>query len=185
MLAENKTSIMLNCLYLLLIPLIMNTLLLVDFTNDSNTANWYVVDDTVMGGRSAGNFKLNNEGHGEFSGMISLENNGGFSSLRYVFKKIEVTNYSKAVIRLKGDKKKYQFRVKSNRNDYYSYVSEFTTSGQWQEIEVSFKEMYPSFRGRKLNMPNFASNYIEEITFLIGNKKPEKFKLEIDKIELK
>jgi hypothetical protein len=45
--------------------------------------------------------------------------------------------------------------------------------------------MYPSFRGRKLDKPNFSEDYIEEIAFLIGNKSEEKFQLLIDKIELK
>ena len=45
--------------------------------------------------------------------------------------------------------------------------------------------MYPSFRGRKLNQKKFSNDYLEEITFLIGNNKKEAFKLMIDKIELK
>jgi hypothetical protein len=45
--------------------------------------------------------------------------------------------------------------------------------------------MYPSFRGRKLDQPNFSDDYIEEITFLIGNKKEEDFQLLIAKIELR
>jgi NADH dehydrogenase [ubiquinone] 1 alpha subcomplex assembly factor 1 len=44
--------------------------------------------------------------------------------------------------------------------------------------------MYPSFRGRTLDMPNFESDFIEELRFLIGNKKPQNFELIIDKIEL-
>ena len=45
--------------------------------------------------------------------------------------------------------------------------------------------MYPSFRGRRLDEPNFSHDYIEEIVFLIGNKKNENFELIIDKIALK
>ena len=52
-------------------------------------------------------------------------------------------------------------------------------------MEISLSNMYPSFRGRKLALPNFSSKNIEEITFLIGNKKEESFQLEIDKIYLK
>jgi len=37
----------------------------------------------------------------------------------------------------------------------------------------STEGLYPSFRGRKLDLPNFSHDYIEEIVFLIGNKKPE------------
>jgi hypothetical protein len=84
----------------------------------------------------------------------------------------------------KGDNKKYQFRIKSNSRDYYSYISPFSTNGDWQEIQIPLKDMYPSFRGRNLEKPNFSEDYIEEITFLIGNKNEEKFELLIDKIEL-
>ncbi len=44
--------------------------------------------------------------------------------------------------------------------------------------------MYPAFRGRTLNMDNLKPNKIEEIAILIGNKKAEKFRLEIDSISL-
>lgn len=156
-----------------------------DFNKKSNITNWVIVDDVVMGGKSSGTFKLNAEGHGVFEGEISLENYGGFSSVRYRFEKIVVKEYTKIVIKLRGDGKQYQFRIKSNTGDYYSYIAPFLTSGAWQEIEIPLKDMYPSFRGRKLDQPNFSNDYIEEITFLIGNKKQEKFKLMIDKIALK
>ena len=45
--------------------------------------------------------------------------------------------------------------------------------------------MYPTFRGKKLDMPNYDADGIEEIGFLIANKKAEHFKLEIDSILLK
>lgn len=158
---------------------------LFDFTATSNIANWRIVDDGVMGGKSNGNFSLNKEGHGVFSGVISLENNGGFSSVRYSFNEVSVSENSKICIRLKGDGKQYQFRVKHNSNESYSYIIPFKTSGEWETVDIDLKDMYPSFRGRKLDMPNFSEDSIEELVFLIGNKKEEKFKLLLDKIELK
>jgi len=147
--------------------------------------NWRVVDDVVMGGRSAGTFGLNPEGHAVFEGTVSLENNGGFSSVRYAGERIMVEDHTKVVIRLKGDGKKYQFRVKANNRDYYSYIRSFTTTGDWQNVEIPLGEMYPSWRGRRLDMDNFSHEYFEEMRFLIGNKKAEDFKLLIDKIELR
>jgi hypothetical protein len=47
-----------------------------------------------------------------FEGSISLENNGGFSSVRYRFQKIQVKEYTSIVIKLQGDGKD-QFRIKS------------------------------------------------------------------------
>jgi len=88
-------------------------------------------------------------------------------------------------IRLKGDGKSYQFRIKTNNSDYYSYVAPFKTSGDWETIEIPFNSMYPAFRGRKLNAENYPGKQMEMIAFLIGNKKAESFQLEIESIELK
>lgn len=165
--------------------LFMNSsLILFDFSNDSSLRNWRIVDDVVMGGRSDGDFYINKEGHGVFKGKVSLENNGGFSSVRYRFRTKKIDAYSKVKIRLKGDGKKYQFRFKSSLYDYHSYVIEFKTSGEWETITLMLNEMKPQFRGRRLKMNNFPGKEIEEMAFLIGNKKVEIFQLILDKIEL-
>lgn len=159
--------------------------MIVDFEKLPDLRDWIVVDDGVMGGKSAGNFTQNADGDAVFSGSISLDNNGGFSSVRSRFQKIAVAEYNSIVLKLHGDGKKYQFRIKANSGDSYSYIASFSTSEEWQEIEILLKDMYPSFRGRKLDQPNFSHNYIEEIAFLTGNKKAEDFKLLIARIELK
>ncbi|MDT0606314.1 CIA30 family protein [Croceitalea rosinachiae] len=162
----------------------MQTQLIFDFDTQSDINNWRVVDDVVMGGRSAGSFTIDENGHGVFKGNVSLENNGGFSSLRYRFKKINTTGYTKAVLRVKGDGKSYQFRVKANASDYHSYTGKFNTTNKWETIEIHLKEMYPAFRGRTLDIGNYDSDSIQEIAFLIGNKKAENFMLEIDFVRL-
>ena len=159
-------------------------MVLFDFSKESSMQNWRVIDDVVMGGKSDGRFFVNENGDGVFEGIVSLENNGGFSSVRYNFIPKKISDYSKVKIRLKGDGKKYQFRVKENRYDYHSYVIQFQTSGNWEVISLNLNEMIPQFRGRKLRMKNFSGKEIEELAFLIGNKKAEKFQLIIDKIEL-
>lgn len=160
-------------------------LVIFDFNKKSEIQDWLIVDDVVMGGESSGTFHLNTDGFGVFEGSISLENNGGFSSVQYEFPKKQINDYSKVIIKLRGDGKNYQFRIKSNSENSYSYIAPFMTSGDWEEIEIPLKDMYPSYRGRRLDLPNFSDDYIEEVTFLIGNKEKEQFKLLIDKIELK
>lgn len=176
---------MFKILYVSLILFLMDTKTIFDFNSKKDLNNWSVVDDTVMGGMSNGTFQLSQDGHGVFAGYVTTENNGGFSSVRYGFEKMSVEGYSKVVIKLKGDGKDYQFRIKASQRDYHSYINEFSTSGEWEEIVINLKEMYPSFRGRKLNIPNFSGDSIEEVAFLIGNKKKESFRMVIDKIELK
>ena len=158
---------------------------LFDFNSKSDISNWRTVDDVVMGGRSNGSFKINEVGNGLFYGKVSLENNGGFSMVQYYFETKEANTFSKVCIRLKGDGKPYQFRVKTNTSDSHSYVAAFNTSGDWETIEIPFKTLSPAFRGRKLDIPNYDGSQMEMLAFLIGNKKAESFSLEIDSIVLK
>ena len=155
-----------------------------DFNADSDISNWTTVDDVVMGGRSRGNFKINDFGNGEFYGTVSLENNGGFSSLRHRFSSMDVKGFKEVIIKVKGDGKKYQFRVKDNSSNSHSFIASFETNGGWQTIHLQLSDMYPAFRGRTLSIGNFSSESIEEIAFLIGNKTAENFKLEIDTVYL-
>lgn len=155
-----------------------------DFNTNSDLSEWRVVDDTVMGGRSAGNIKLNSAGHALFHGDVSLENNGGFSSLRHRFESKQISCFTTVKITLKGDGKSYQFRVKSHRYDRHSYIYPFQTTGEWETIEVPLDQMVPKFRGRSLDLPNYPARVLEEIAFLISNKRAEAFSLEIDSITL-
>lgn len=174
-----------NIILFILLITTMQTASIFEFNNKADITNWTIVDDVVMGGRSSGNFYLNKEGHGVFEGRVSLENNGGFSSLTYDFDEISTKSYSKIVIKVKGDGKSYQFRVKSKSADYYSYVTSFDSSKDWETIELQLSDMYPAFRGRDLDMANYDNESVEEIAFLIGNNKAETFKLEIKSIILK
>lgn len=68
--------------------------------------------------------------------------------------------------------------------DYYSYVSRFNTSGDWETVNIAFNDFVPQFRGRVLDMANFEGETMEEVAFLIGNKVKESFQLEIESISL-
>ncbi|MEX0996088.1 MAG: CIA30 family protein [Flavobacteriaceae bacterium] len=155
---------------------------LFDFDSKTDIKKWNIVNDGVMGGISKSTLDLNKEGHAIFSGTVLLENNGGFCSMRHRFAKKDASAYQKIMLRVKGDGKNYQFRTKTNASDFYSYTFTFKTSGEWETIEIPFSEMTPTYRGRRVNLPNYPGETIEEIAFLIGNGKRESFALEIDKI---
>ena len=169
---------------ILLFSLTMNPIVLFDFNVKSNIDNWRVVDDIVMGGISSSKFFVDAAGNGVLKGTVSLENNGGFCSVQHYPKPVSLKEKKIFSIRLKGDGKKYQFRVKSERSNYYSYIYEFQTTTDWQTIEIPITELYASFRGRTIDIPNYDGASLEEIAFLVGNKKNENFQLLIDKIEV-
>ena len=176
---------MLNTSLLVGLLMTLRNMTVFDFNSKSDLSNWMIVDDVVMGGRSNGQFEVSEDGNGLFFGYVSTENYGGFSSVRYYSGSLDIADYKYAVIRLKGDGKSYQFRTKSSYYDRYSYVYEFKTSGEWEITEIPLSEMEPRFRGRILNIPNYPGETLEEIAFLIGNKRNESFRLEIDFIEMR
>lgn len=171
--------------FLTFIPLtLMSQTQLFKFSTDFKANQWIIVNDGVMGGISTSTIKLTNTQNGVFSGTVKLENNGGFASVRHTVRDADVSKKTKFILRIKGDGKVYQFRCKANLYDRHSYVFEFKTTGDWQEVEIPFSEMYPRFRGYRLDLPNYQGESLAEIAFLIGNKVRETFQLEIDYINL-
>jgi hypothetical protein len=156
------------------------TSMIYDFSKKDNTETWQIVNDGVMGGLSKSSINLTKEGHAIFSGHVSLANNGGFASVRHLTNTELKSDNKKIILKLKGDGNAYQFRLKATQNQRQSYVHEFQTNGEWQIIELNIDEFSPQFRGRKLEIPNFNFSKIEEVRFLIGNKREQDFKLLID-----
>lgn len=174
----------LRCLIAVLI-FTQKSMVLFDFKKNDTPDNWKIVNDLVMGGFSNSSIKKNKDGYGLFNGHVSLKNNGGFAMTQYDFETLETKSYSKFVLKVKGDEKTYQFRVKDKREDSHSYIAKFKTSNSWQTIEIPFSNMYPTYRGRLLDMDNYSGNQMEMVAFLIGNKQEEDFNLTIDTITLK
>ncbi|WP_299781529.1 CIA30 family protein [uncultured Formosa sp.] len=156
-----------------------------EFNKTADVTLWKTVNDVVMGGNSSGHFSLNKDGHGIYEGNVSLENNGGFASVRYRFDALDTKGFSKIKLKVRGDGKRYQFRIKDKATNKHAYIAYFNTSTDWQLIELDLKNMYPTFKGRKLDIPNFDAHKIEEVAFLIANKTAEHFKLEIASIVMK
>lgn len=145
---------------------------------------WKTVNDGVMGGVSSSFIKPSKSGTLLFYGEVRLENNGGFASARYPLSPITLTGQKALCLRLKGDGKQYQFRIKEEHGQRHSYSQPFKTNGEWQTIRLPFSDFRPQFRGKRLDMPNFPADKIAEVAILIGNKKQQVFTLEIARITL-
>jgi hypothetical protein len=149
---------------------------LFDFTDPAAMRGWQVEDDGVMGGVSRGNMV--------FHGDVSLENNGGFSSIQNNFNPLDVSGYQHAILRLKGDGKDYRFIVESDPKARHYYVAEFGTSGEWQEIKIPLRTMYPMRRGDRLDLPDYPAETLSQVRFMIANGRAESFRIEIASIRL-
>ena len=155
------------------------------FTHGADLSPWEVQDDVVMGGRSQGALAINEAGNAVFTGTVSLENDGGFSSVQHAFEPIDVSGFRTIVLGLKGDGKTYQLRVDATPDARHSYACDFQSSGCWQTVEIPFADLFAIRHGDRLDLPNYPGQTLAQIQILIGNGKAESFRLEIDKIWLK
>ena len=156
---------------------------LIDFSQIKNN-DWKAVNDGVMGGLSSGSCSLKNNLI-IFSGTLSLKNNGGFASIRHELKTNPMLEHKHIKLRVKGDGRSYQFRIHNNKKfDGVSFKYEFSTKlNEWVEITLPIDKMLPTFRGR--SMPDYGpakATDIKQISFLLADKKPGSFQLEISSI---
>ena len=163
--------------------LISGEVVMEDF-DSKNLLNWNIVNDTVMGGRSQATLKLINDTHADFSGYLSLENNGGFSSIRAYYPP-DLANVKSIILKIKGDGREYNFRIRGNSNSWASYTHSFETiEGEWIEKELKIDDFYPVYRGYNLkDMPSLSEIIIKEIGIMISDKTEGSFNIGIDWIK--
>lgn len=167
--------------------MINGSMILYDFNTKETSGTWYAVNDDVMGGISRSALTLNQNGTATFSGDLSLENNGGFASIRSPLANKLDENLEGIIIKLKGDGNIYSIRFRTDNNfDGYAYEAKVKTkSNTWEEYTIPFKDFKPTFRGYELRgKPELESNNISQMGILFADKQPGKFSVDIDWIKL-
>ena len=151
-----------------------------DFRTATNSA-WQIVNDDVMGGVSRSGFRLTN-GVAVFRGDVSLENNGGFASVRSLPARHDLAGCDAFVIRVRGDGRSYKFTARTDRSfDSAIYQTVFTTKkGEWEEHRLPLAQFVPTFRGRVLSgEPPLDPAKVASVGFLISDKQEGPFQLEV------
>ncbi|WP_179008486.1 CIA30 family protein [Winogradskyella forsetii] len=147
---------------------------------------WRIQNDVVMGGRSNSQLQMTADNNAHFSGSVSLENNGGFCSIHQTVEKdpYNLTDEMSAfVLRLNGDGKDYNFRVRTpNGRHLYGYTFSTKADGQWETVSIPFKKMEAKYHGEPVDVPNYAGENVVEMQLLIGNNKEETFEILIESI---
>jgi hypothetical protein len=144
---------------------------------------WRSVNDGVMGGVSSGSFRIDPAGIGIFAGEVSLENNGGFASVRAATGPRDLSASKGLRIRVRGDGRTYRLRLHNNAGmDGIAYQAGFDTrSGEWQTVTLPFAAFQPTFRGRvPPNAPPLDTRQIEQVGLMIADGQAGPFTLEVD-----
>jgi hypothetical protein len=164
--------------------LLMATVLL-DFDDSADVALWRPVDDVVMGGLSRSSFGLAEPGIARFSGNVSLENFGGFASVRTPPRDWDTAGATAFVLRVHGDGRTYKFTLRtSDGSDGIQYQSRFTPpAGEWSEVRLPIASFVATFRGRKVPFaPSLDAARVRAIGFMVSDRQAGPFELLIDRI---
>lgn len=156
----------------------------VDFRQPGAVQGWYVINDGVMGGVSTSQFTHHID-KAVFSGVVSLDNNGGFASLRSAPESFDFSAFQSIALRVRGDGKTYKFTVRTdNLKDGVNYRSAFATkAGEWMTVKLPFTDFRASFRGQSVpDAPPLEPSRVVTLGFLIADRQAGPFQLEIQQI---
>jgi NADH dehydrogenase [ubiquinone] 1 alpha subcomplex assembly factor 1 len=154
---------------------------LLDF--ESGEASWYRRNDGVMGGVSSSRLLVRN-GVLTFAGQVRLENNGGFSGIRSNPARYDLRGFSRLVLRVRGDGKRYALQLGTSTANGVTYRNEFNTvAGKWLEVTIPLNSLRPTRSGERVWGPALNLRQVSFFGLVIGNNRAEQFLLEVDWIK--
>lgn len=156
---------------------------IIDFSLTDEQNQWETINDAVMGGISTSVMFISENNTAVFQGDISLENYGGFASLRTRPRKFRLNGFQGLEVRVLGDGKTYRLRLRTD-DDYegIAYQTHFSTiSGEWILVRMPFDTFTPVFRGRVVSdAPKLNIDAVRRIGFMVADKQAGPFRLEIE-----
>jgi len=160
---------------------------LLDFNGADAIKEWQTVNDGVMGGVSEGKMKITEKKTLEFYGTLSLENNGGFASVRTKAKKLGLNKGDTLVAKLRGDGREYTLNLYLNKPLMaFSYRAAVQTKkDEWIEVKVPLDKFEATSFGRPVKDAGAVKpEEVNALGFLLGDKKAGPFKMEVEWIKV-
>ena len=158
---------------------------LLEFDDAADAALWRPVDDVVMGGVSRSAFGQAEPGIARFGGNVSLENFGGFASVRTPPRDWGTAGATAFVLRVRGDGKAYKFTIRTGDGfDGIQYQARFAPpAGEWTEVRLPVASFAPTFRGRTLSgVPPLDPARVRSLGLMVSDKQAGPFELLLDRI---
>lgn len=160
---------------------------LFDFTGADAAREWQTVNDNVMGGVSEGRFRITDRKTLEFFGTLSLQNNGGFASVRTKAKKLGFEQGDTVVAKLRGDGRKYLLNLYLSKPQMaFSYRAAVQTKkDEWIEVNVPLDKFEATSFGRPVkDAGRLKPEEISVLGFMLSDKKAGPFRLEVESIRV-
>ena len=160
---------------------------LFDFTGADAVKEWQSVSYSVMGGVSEGKFKITDKKMLEFFGTLSLENNGGFASVRTNAKKLGLEKGDTLIAKVRGDGREYSFNLYLDKPLMaFSYRAAIPTKkDEWIEVKLPLDKFEATSFGRVVKDAGAVKpEEVNALGFMLADKKAGAFKMEIEWIRV-
>ena len=160
--------------------------LLTDFSGPDAAESWVSVNDDVMGGISEGGLRVSGDNTLVFFGKLSLENRGGFASIRSRPVELSLSGYDTIAVRVKGDGRTYylNLRTSSTGQSAASYRAAMQTeAGAWQEVRLPLSDFKYTAFGRRIGSRSPEAAKVRSVGFTLADKQEGPFRLEVDWIK--
>lgn len=148
-------------------------------------AQWSVVNDTVMGGVSEADLTQSADDAMVFSGDLSLDNNGGFTSTRMTLDNPDWSSSNTLVLRVEGDGREYiaTLRARDRRLRRVYYRAMFQTERDTElQVTIPFSDFKAYAYGTPVpSAPPLSAQLtrLGSVGFMLADKNPGEFKLKI------
>jgi len=160
---------------------------LLDLTGADAVKEWQTVNDGVMGGVSEGKFKITDKKTLEFFGTLSLENNGGFASVRTKAKKLGLEKGDTLVAKVRGDGREYSLNLYLAKPLMaFSYRATVKTKkDEWIEVRVPLDTFEATSFGRVVKDAGAVKpEEVNALGFMLSDKKAGPFQMEVEWIKV-
>ncbi len=158
------------------------------FDSPDSVTSWGPIDDRVMGGVSRSRLRFDPAGHAVFEGELSLEQGGGFASVRGPSRSNGLRNAHTVRIEVRGDGKRYRLGFRNDDDfDGTAWQASFQTTATagWLRIDLPIADFEPTRRGRRLeNAPPLDPARIRQIGLSISDRQAGAFALGIRSIAM-
>ena len=147
-----------------------------DFSNPNTLRDSWIVNDGVMGGVSQSSLRQDEDGM-FFEGVVSLENNGGFASMRSSVRFPQGTQLIELIA--KGDGKRYKLVLRTELAPRVTYVADFIALPTLQTYRFNLSQFKSTFRGRDVDAPALSFSDVIDFGILISNNQAGSFAIQL------
>lgn len=152
------------------------------FDSAASVTDWYAIDDAVMGGVSRSRLRHDAAGHAVFEGVLSLDNRGGFASVRSRPRDLGAAGAVAYLLEARGDGRRYKLNLRTDDAfDGVNYQAEFEPpAGAWASVRLPLDAFAPTFRGRHVpGAPPLDPARLRQVGLLIADRQAGSFSLDV------